>query len=144
MGNISLSMCARTLAFVLVIHSQPMAFDAVQDSSILRFSLFLLLQIFGCHFTFLHLIWSSFCALSQRFYLSYSLSFSRSPPVVVIKYLKWRKGCLTSNMHSLFFILLLSVSAARHTWFFYTREELSLCVSPSFFFLSLSVGSRSI
>lgn len=38
-----------------------------------------------------------FLALSWRFYLSHSLSFPRSPPATIIKYLKWRKGCLTSN-----------------------------------------------
>lgn len=64
----------------------------------------------------------------------------------VIKYLKWRKGCLTSNTQSLFFILLLPVSATRHTGPFFSWGELSLPLCLSFFlsFSIFSFGSGSI
>lgn len=81
-----------------------------------------------CHFTSLHLIWSSFCVLSRRSDCSYSLSFPLSPAPVFSYLKKCRKDPLTSNTGFHFFILLLlSCEAGRARLF--RKKALSIFLS---------------
>lgn len=104
-------------------------------------SLFLLQWILRCNFTFLHFIWSSFCALSWCFYLSHSLSFLALPPSPSSNIWSGEKAVWlqTHTPYSLFFFSLSQLWGTLGPSFL-EESFLSLCVSFSLF----SFGSGSI
>lgn len=74
-----------------------------------------------CHFTSLHLIWSSFCVLSWCSDCTHSLPLPLSPGPV-FKYLKkCREDSLTSNKSFHFFILLLLSCEAGRALLFWKK-----------------------